>query len=155
MRSMQSFESAMRRVLATQCSSVWRGLLVYMAPDAYLADPHVQVGLVAADGGPLTWPLQISLLQTKEFAFFGTRIPAERALALGLANHVVADPLTEALAAAKKLSELPQKAVESTKRLVNIHLERAILASLDYAMTSEDLTFQSEDFRATIARLVR
>ncbi|MDV2478299.1 enoyl-CoA hydratase/isomerase family protein [Rhodococcus zopfii] len=135
------------------CSLVALSDIVYMAENAYLADPHVQVGLVAADGGPLTWPLQISLLQTKEFALLGTRIPAERALALGLANHVVADPLTEALAAAKKLSELPQKAVESTKRLVNIHLERAILASLDYAMTAEDLTFQSDDFRANIARL--
>ena len=135
------------------CSLVALSDIVYMAENAYLADPHVQVGLVAADGGPLTWPLQISLLQTKEFALLGTRIPAERALALGLANHVVADPLTEALAAAKKLSELPQKAVESTKRLVNIHLERAILASLDYAMTAEDLTFQSADFHANIARL--
>lgn len=135
------------------CSLVALSDIVYMAENAYLADPHVQVGLVAADGGPLTWPLQISLLQTKEFALLGTRIPAERALALGLANHVVADPLTEALAAAKKISELPQKAVESTKRLVNIHLERAILASLDYAMTAEDLTFQSDDFRANIARL--
>ncbi|WP_068164651.1 enoyl-CoA hydratase/isomerase family protein [Rhodococcus phenolicus] len=135
------------------CSLVALSDIVYMAENAYLGDPHVQVGLVAADGGPLTWPLQISLLQTKEFALLGTRIPAERALALGLANHVVADPLTEALAAAKKISELPQKAVESTKRLVNIHLERAILASLDYAMTAEDLTFQSDDFRANIARL--
>ncbi|MGV9744293.1 enoyl-CoA hydratase/isomerase family protein [Rhodococcus zopfii] len=135
------------------CSLVALSDIVYMAENAYLADPHVQVGLVAADGGPLTWPLQISLLQTKEFALLGTRIPAERALALGLANHVVADPLTEALAAAKKISELPQKAVESTKRLVNIHLERAILASLDYAMSAEDLTFQSDDFRANIARL--
>ncbi len=36
---------------------------------------------------------------------------------------------------------------------MNIHLERAILASLDYAMTAEDLTFQSDDFRANIARL--
>lgn len=135
------------------CSLVALSDVVYMAENAHLADPHVQVGLVAADGGPLTWPLQISLLQTKEFALFGTRISAERALALGLANHVVADPLTEAIAAAKKVSELPQKAVESTKRLVNIHLERAILASLDYAMAAEDLTFQSDDFRANIARL--
>ena len=75
------------------CSLVALSDVVYMAEHAYLADPHVQVGLVAADGGPLTWPLQIRLLQTKEFALLGTRIPAERALALGLANHVVADPL--------------------------------------------------------------
>ena len=31
MRSMQSFASAIRRVFATQCSSVWSGLLVYIS----------------------------------------------------------------------------------------------------------------------------
>ena len=58
------------------CSLVALSDMVYMGEKSYLADPHVQVGLVAADGGPLTWPLQISLLQAKEFAFSGQRIPA-------------------------------------------------------------------------------
>ncbi|MEE3849519.1 enoyl-CoA hydratase/isomerase family protein [Gordonia sp. LSe1-13] len=135
------------------CSLVALSDMVYMNPTAYLADPHVQVGLVAADGGPLTWPLHISLLQAKEFALTGTRIDAERAVSLGLANHVVDDPLSEAIACAKKMMELPQQAVESTKRMLNIHLERAVLASLDYANVAEDQSFQTEDFRATIARL--
>ena len=34
------------------CSLVALSDIVYIAEDAYLADPHVQVGLVAADGGP-------------------------------------------------------------------------------------------------------
>ncbi|MFZ2174570.1 MAG: enoyl-CoA hydratase/isomerase family protein [Rhodococcus sp. (in: high G+C Gram-positive bacteria)] len=135
------------------CSLVALSDIVYMAEKAYLADPHVQVGLVAADGGPITWPLQISLLQAKEFALTGARIPAERARELGLANHVVEDPLTEALACAKRMAEQPQQAVESTKRLLNIHLERAVLATLDYAMSAEEMTFQSDDFRANITRL--
>ena len=42
------------------CSLVALSDIVYIAENAYLADPHVQVGLVAADGGPLTWPLHIS-----------------------------------------------------------------------------------------------
>ena len=74
-------------------------------------------------------------------------------MALGLANHVVDDPLTEAVACAKKMMELPQQAVEATKRMLNIHLERAILASLDYANMAEELSFQTDDFRSTIARL--
>ncbi|MCB1296318.1 MAG: enoyl-CoA hydratase/isomerase family protein, partial [Gordonia sp.] len=135
------------------CSLVALSDTVYMAPTAYLADPHVQVGLVAADGGPLTWPLQISLLQAKEFALTGTRIPAERAVALGLANHVSDDPLADAIACAKKMMDLPQQAVEATKRMLNIHLERAVLASLDYANMAEEISFQTDDFRATIARL--
>ena len=46
---------------------------------------------------------QISLLQAKEFALTGVRIKAQRAVELGLANHVVADPLAEAIACAKKI----------------------------------------------------
>jgi enoyl-CoA hydratase len=135
------------------CSLVALSDVVYMAENAYLADPHVQVGLVAADGGPLTWPLHTSLLLAKEYAITGARIPAERAREMGLANHVVADPLTEALECAKRVAELPRQAVESTKRLLNVHLERAVLATLDYATTAEEQSFQTADFRATIERL--
>lgn len=135
------------------CSLVALSDIVYLAETAYLADPHVQVGLVAADGGPLTWPLHTSMLIAKEYALTGARIAAERALALGLANHVVADPLAEAMACAKRIAGLPRQAVESTKRMFNIHLERAVLATLDFATTAEEQSFQSEDFAATIAKL--
>ncbi|MFE4503701.1 enoyl-CoA hydratase/isomerase family protein [Rhodococcus sp. NPDC056743] len=135
------------------CSLVALSDIVYIAESAYLADPHVQVGLVAADGGPLTWPLQISLLLAKEYALAGTRIGAEKACTLGLANHVSLDPLADAIECAKKIASQPRQAVESTKRLLNMHLERAILATLDFATTAEELTFQSEDFRDNIAKL--
>lgn len=135
------------------CSLVALSDIVYIAPDAFLADPHVQVGLVAADGGPLTWPLHISLLLAKEYALTGTKIRAERAVELGLANHVADDPFAEAVSCAKKIMQLPQQAVESTKRVLNIHLERAVLASLDYALSAESQSFVTEDFRTIVAKL--
>lgn len=135
------------------CSLVALSDVAYIASDAYLKDPHVQVGLVAADGGPLTWPLHTSLLLAKEYALTGAKITAERAREMGLVNHIVADPLSEALGCAKRILELPQQAVESTKRLLNLHLERAVVATLDYATTAEDLSFQTADFRAVIERL--
>jgi enoyl-CoA hydratase len=135
------------------CSLVALSDIVYIKDDAYLADPHVQVGLVAADGGPLTWPLHISLLLAKEYALTGARIPAAKAVELGLANHVVADPVAEAIKAAKKILELPQQAVESTKRVLNLHLERAVLDTIDYALSAESQTMQTEDFRAIVAKL--
>jgi enoyl-CoA hydratase len=135
------------------CSLLALSDTVYIAESAYLADPHVQVGLVAADGGPLTWPLHTSLLLAKEYALTGARIPADKAVAMGLANHVVADPLAEAMACAKRIASLPRQAAESTKRLLNMHLERAVLATLDFATTAEEQSFQTEDFRSTIARL--
>jgi enoyl-CoA hydratase/carnithine racemase len=135
------------------CSLVALSDIVYMAPTAYFADPHVQVGLVAADGGPLTWPLHISLLLAKEFAMMGTRISAQRAAELGLANHIVEDPLAEAIACAEKMMQMPRQALEATKRLLNIHLERAVLASLDYANNAEEQSFLTEDFRTIVAKL--
>ena len=37
-----------------------------------------------------------------------------------------------ALACARRIAKLPQQAVEDTKRVMNMHLERAVLATLDF-----------------------
>ena len=50
------------------CSLVALSDIVFMAESAHLADPHVLVGLVAADGGPVVWPLLTSLQLAKEYA---------------------------------------------------------------------------------------
>ena len=136
------------------CSVIALSDVVYMAESAYLSDPHVTVGLVAADGGPLSWPLHTSLLLAKEYAFTGERISAARAAEIGLANHVCKDEevVPAALAAARKIAALPQQAVEATKRVLNLHLERAVLATIDFAMASETESFDTEDLRANIDR---
>ena len=137
------------------CSLVALSDIVFMAESAHLADPHVLVGLVAADGGPVTWPLLTSLQLAKEYALTGERIPARRAAEIGLVNHVCADDavLDEALACARKIARLPQGAVEDTKRILNMHLERAVLATLDFAFAAEDRSFSSPEVRANIDRL--
>jgi enoyl-CoA hydratase len=139
------------------CSVVALSDVVYMAESAYLSDPHVMVGLVAADGGPLTWPLQMSLLLAKEYAFTGERIGAARAKEIGLANHVCPDGevLAAALAAAKKIAALPRQAVEATKRALNLHVERAVLASIDFALAAETESFDTDDLRGNVARFLK
>ncbi|MDG2304757.1 MAG: enoyl-CoA hydratase/isomerase family protein [Candidatus Binatia bacterium] len=136
------------------CSVIALSDVVYMAESAYLADPHVNVGLVAADGGPITWPLHTSLLLAKEFAFTGDKIRATRAAEIGLANHVCPDGevLDAAIAAATKIAALPQQAVEATKRVLNLHMEHAVLATIDFAMSAESESFDTEDLRANIDR---
>ena len=138
------------------CSLVSLSDMVFMARTAHLADPHVLVGLVAADGGPITWPLHTSLMLAKEFAFTGDRITAERAAQMGLVNHVCDDgtEFDQALACAHRIAKLPQFAVESTKRVMNLHMERAVLATIDFALGAEYQSFDSADLRATLDKVL-
>ena len=138
------------------CSLVALSDIVYMAESAHLADPHVLIGLVAADGGPVTWPLLTSLQLAKEYALTGDRIPAERAAQMGLVNHVCPDDavLEQALACAHRIARLPRQAVEDTKRILNLHLERAVVATLDFALAAEDRSFTSPELRANLDRFL-
>jgi enoyl-CoA hydratase len=136
------------------CSLVALSDVVFMAESAHLADPHVMVGLVAADGGPVTWPLLTSLQLAKEYAFTGDPIPAARAAQIGLVNHVCPDDevLSAALAYARRLTALPRTALQDTKRILNLHLDRAVLATLDFAIAAEDRSFVSPELRASLDR---
>jgi enoyl-CoA hydratase/carnithine racemase len=139
------------------CSIVALSDIVYMAESAHLADPHVMVGLVAADGGAVTWPLLMSLQLAKEYALTGDRIPAARAAQIGLANHVVPDDevLDAAMACAQRLLKLPFQAMLDTKRALNMHLERAVLNVIDFALGAEEKSFTSPEVRANLDRLLK
>jgi enoyl-CoA hydratase len=134
------------------CSLVAMSDVAIMASSAYLADPHVTIGLVAADGGPITWPLLTSLMFAKEYALTGDPIPAERAAAIGLVNHVVPDEdvFDTALALAQRIARQPRGAVEDTKRILNLQLERVVLGTVDYALSAENRSFDSPELRANI-----
>ena len=139
------------------CSVIALSDVVYMAESAYLSDPHVTVGLVAADGGPLTWPLHTSLLLAKEYAFTGDRISARRAPPRSGWPTTCAPTArcsSAALAAAQKIAALPQQAVEATKRVLNLHVERSVLATIDFAMASESESFDTADLRANVDRFL-
>ena len=71
------------------CSLASMSDIVVVEEHAYFADPHVALGLVAADGGAFTWPLITSLLRAKEYILLGDRLPAAEAVQLGVANRVV------------------------------------------------------------------
>lgn len=124
--------------------------VVFMADDAFLADPHVSVALVAGDGGAVTWPAMTSLLKAKQYLLTGDRIPAEEAVALGLANFAVpADRLMgDALAFAHRLAAQPPQAVQETKAILNQHLRANAVRALGYGLAGESQSHDLPEYEA-------
>jgi enoyl-CoA hydratase len=131
--------------------------IVLMSDRAFLADTHVASGLVAGDGGSVLWPLLMSLLRAKEYLLLGEKIRAERAVELGLANRVLPDAeLKEgALALAHRLAALPARAVQDTKRTLNLHAQRAITGILEYGISAETECFTTDEHRQAIDRFLK
>jgi enoyl-CoA hydratase len=123
--------------------------IVIMSNEAFISDPHVSVGLVAGDGGPLTWPFMTSLLKAKEHILLGDRIYASEAHRLGLVNHVVppTQVLPEALKMAHRLASQPKQAIRDTKRALNLQLAAAANLILPFALASESLSFENDEIR--------
>ncbi|MEU5755933.1 enoyl-CoA hydratase/isomerase family protein [Streptomyces sp. NPDC047829] len=130
--------------------------LVLMAEDAYLADPHVSVGLVAGDGGVTLWPLLTSLLRVKEYLFTGDRIPAATAVQLGLANRTVPpdELMGEALALARRLAAQPPEALRATKAALACVVEQVSRGGMEAALLAERSTMTSPDHVRIIGELV-
>lgn len=127
--------------------------IVYMSDKAFIADTHVTMGLVAGDGGAITWPAMMSILRAKEYLFTGERIYAQDAKEIGLANKVLpADELLPAaLELAHKIASQPPQAMQDTKRAVNLHLNAAAGRVLPYALAAEEVSFSQPD----VARIAR
>lgn len=138
------------------CSLASMSDLVVVEEHAYFADPHVALGLVAADGGALMWPLLTSLLRAKEYILLGERLPAEEAVRLGLANRVVprGEAVTVALGLANRLAALPPQAVVESKALLNKGVHRAVETLLADGLGHETASFNEAPFQRNLARML-
>jgi enoyl-CoA hydratase len=130
--------------------------IVLMSDRAFFADTHVASGLVAGDGGSVLWPLLMSLLKAKEYLLLGERIKADKAVELGLANRVVPhdEIKQEGLVLAHRLAALPARAVQDTKRTLNLHAERAVTAILEFGISAETECFTTPEHRAAIDKFL-
>lgn len=130
--------------------------VIIASEKAVIGDPHVKVGLVAGDGGAIIWPQLIGFARAKELLMTGEMLTAERALALGLINHVVSlDQLDSKVAeVAGKILANPKWAVRWTKTTANIPLRVLAVQLLDAAMAYELLSNTLADRREAVAAFV-
>lgn len=138
------------------CSLAGMSDLVLIEEHAFFADPHVALGLVAADGGALTWPFLTSLMRAKEYLLLGDRLPAAEAVAIGLANRVVprGESRAQAIALAHRLAALPAQSVAQTKAVLNSAVHAAVASILPQAIVAETASFDEPEFRANLARML-
>ena len=121
--------------------------VVVMSERAVIVDPHVNVGLVAGDGGAAIWPLLLGPLAAKRHLLLGQPLTAAEALRLGVAAEVCApaDVLERALDWAGRIAAQPPLAVRGTKIAVNQQLKRALIDSFDLSTALEITCFLSHD----------
>jgi enoyl-CoA hydratase len=131
--------------------------VVLIAESAFMADTHVDIGLVCGDGGAVAWPLMMSFLKAKYYLMTGDRIPSADAVALGLANQVVPDAalMDEARSLAHRLAGKPRQALQETKRALNLHLQAAISLVAPFALSAEAESFATDDVRVSIDRFTK
>src|SRR5271168_700253 len=135
------------------CSIALLSDFLVMGESSYLADPHVAVGLVAGDGGAAMLPLLIGMMKAKEYVLLGDKITADIAKQLNLVTRVAGDDkvLDEAVALGERLAAMPAQAVRETKKAMNMHLSRAALGVLEYALAAEYTSFTTTEFKDRVA----
>ncbi len=127
--------------------------VIYMADSARIGDTHVNMGLVAGDGGAVIWPLLIGPHRAKELLMAGQLVSAHEADKMGLVNRVFADAdlLDGARAYARTLANKPRPAVRWTKMLINQAIQQGLNQTLALGLATEQLSSHTEDQKEAMA----
>jgi len=97
----------------------WCCDLVIAADDAFFADPVVRMGIPGVEYFAHPWVMGPRF--AKEFLFLGDRVPAGRALELGMVNRVVprADLEPSTMDIARRIATMPRLGLALAKKAVN------------------------------------
>jgi enoyl-CoA hydratase len=121
---------------------------VVASKNARLSDSHVKVGMVAGDGGLVSWPNSMGVLRAKRHLLTGDMVTAEQGYAWGIITDLVDTPeqvLPAARALADKIAALPPVAVQLTKKSFNRLLQQRAGEVFELSLAYEGISMKSED----------
>jgi enoyl-CoA hydratase len=120
--------------------------------EAKILDPHVNVGLVAGDGGALIWPQLIGYARAKRYLLLGEPILGKEAAEVGLiAASGTLEEVDEIVERwASKLAHSATQSVSGTKVTMNVPLRQAAQALLDVGMAYEGLANITKDHQEAV-----
>jgi enoyl-CoA hydratase len=134
--------------IVTSCDIIvaWKG--------AKLADPHVRAGIVAGDGGVLSWSAAAGVTRAKRMLLTGDPITAREAYEFGLVTDLVETPeeaYPVALGIAERIAALPPMAVQGTKRAFNALGKHRNSVALEVSLLTENASVASDDALEALA----
>ena len=117
------------------------------ADDAKWGQPEILLGVMPGAGGTQRLPRLIGAARAKELIFTGRFVPADEAVALGLANRVLpaAEVYPAALAWARQFRHGPALALAAAKRSVDTGADLDIAAGLKMESELFSALFDTED----------
>jgi enoyl-CoA hydratase len=126
--------------------------LVVAANEAKILDPHVNVGLVAGDGGALIWPQMIGYARAKRYLLLGDPIYGKEAAEMGLIAASGTPEEVEEIAEkyARRLARSALQSVSGTKITMNVPLRQLAQSLLDVGMAYEGLSNISRDHQEAL-----
>lgn len=124
---------------------------IVMGEGASIGFPFPRVGLAPDFAIAYTLPKRIGLAKARQALLYARNYKGPDALAIGLADEVVADDQVAALAMerARELAALPSHSAALTKRMLE-HADDAA-AVLDFEAMAQPLCFASDDFQEGLA----
>jgi enoyl-CoA hydratase len=126
--------------------------VVFASANAKFSDPHVQVGLVAGDGGAVIWPHLLGHARAKEYLMTGDAITAAEAERIGLINHCVPEAELDGRvdAFADRLAGGALKAIRWTKQAINAGLKPTVHSVLNLSFAYELSSGWTDDHREAV-----
>lgn len=130
------------------------GMLIAMACDVRIASrtaefgyPEIRLGIFPGTGGTVLIDRLIGPGAARAICLLGERFPAERALALGLANEVVAPEALyeETMIRARRLAGYSPVALRELKAVLNASVERDFASAREVELEAYERVFASED----------
>lgn len=120
----------------------------YCTADAFFCIQEINIGMTADLGTLQRLPKIIPSGMARELAYTGRRLPAERALQIGLVNEVFPDHaalLAGVMQVAREIAERSPLAVYGTKEMLNYTRDHSVRDGLRYMAAWQSGMFQPGD----------
>lgn len=123
--------------------------VVVASETAVFADTHVNIGVVAGDGGAVMWPLLAGLGRARYHLLTGERVTGALAAEWGLVYRVVDDAELESEVGTvvATLAGMAPMALRGTKATLNRIVRQQVELVLEHGLWAEAVTFLSEDHK--------